>query len=208
MKTLFIPSKRKVNVHKERILEISKRLPKNIIIAYSIQFQDLALQIKKILCKRHNITKITQVLGCSRLIIPQKTQAILLIGSGRFHATSLALETNMPIYILESNNLSIISKEEILKLKKKQKADYLNFLHSEQIGILISTKPGQENLKRAMSLKKSVKNKQSYLFLSNNIDTSEFENFGINSWVNTACPRMDMNNSRIINMNKIRTNKS
>jgi 2-(3-amino-3-carboxypropyl)histidine synthase len=84
-------------------------------------------------------------------------------------------------------------------------ASYLKFLNAEKIGILVSTKPGQENLKKALSLK--LKNKKSYLFLSNNIDIREFENFGINSWVNTACPRMDFD-SGVINLRNLNFSKS
>jgi len=68
----------------------------------------------------------------------------------------------------------------------------MQFLNSEKIGILISTKPGQENLKKALSLKNKLKNKKSYFFLADEIDTRQFENFSdINAWINTACPRLD-----------------
>ena len=51
-------------------------------------------------------------------------------------------------------------------------------------------------------IKKKLK-KQSYLFICNNINTYEFENFGLDSWVNTACPRMDMEDNKIINIDKL-----
>ena len=201
-KTLFVPAKRKLEANEKKILKISKKLPKKIAIAYSIQFQNLAQEIKKILSKDHKITSTIQVLGCSK---PQfkNTEAILLIGSGKFHAIGLATETNLPVYILEKEKLSKISEDDIEELNKKQKASYVKFLSSDKIGILVSTKPGQENLQKAIEFKKFIKDKKSYLFLSNNISISEFENFGIDSWVNTACRRIDMDDSRIINIDKI-----
>ena len=202
-KTLFIPAQRKLKANKSKILEISKQLPNNIAIVYSIQFKDLANEIKQILSKKHNIIGVMQVLGCSQPKLPKQTQAILLIGSGKFHATGLAIETNLPIYILEKDKLCQISEKDIQNLKQKQKASYMKFLNAEEVGILISTKPGQQNLKQAIKIKKQLK-KKSYLFLSNNIATSEFENFGLDSWINTACRRMDMNDSRIINSDKIK----
>ena len=99
MKTLFIPAKTKYKINKSKILLISKKLPKNIAIAYSIQYQEQAMEIKQLLSSSHNITKFIQVLGCSKPVIAKNTQAILLIGDGRFHATSLALETKLPVYI-------------------------------------------------------------------------------------------------------------
>jgi len=201
-KTLFIPTQRKLKANKSKILEISKQLPNNIVIAYSIQFKDLANEIKQILSKEHNIIGIIQVLGCSKPKLSKQTQAILLIGSGKFHATGLATETNLPIYILEKDKLYKTSKKDIEQFKQKQKVAYVKFLNANKVGILVSTKPGQQNLKQAINLKKKLK-KKSYLFLTNNININEFENFGLDSWINTACPRMDMNDNRIINIDKI-----
>ena len=42
------------------------------------------------------------------------------------------------------------------------------------------------------------------MIISNNINIEEFENFGLKCWVNTACPRLDMD-SNVINMNKIKS---
>lgn len=204
MKTLFIPAKIKSKANKPKILEISKKLPKNIAIAYSIQYKDIAFEIKDILSKTHKITKLVQVLGCSKPNFSKNTKAILLISSGKFHAIPLGIETKLPIYILEHNILRKISKQDIESFKKKQKASYLKFLNADKIGILVSTKPGQQNLKKALELKKKIKNKKSYLFISNTIDVNEFENFGLSSWVNTACPRLDMDHSSIINRDKIK----
>ena len=121
----------------------------------------------------------------------------MLISSGKFHAISLALETGKQVYVLEGNTLQEISKKEIENLKRKQKASYINYLNSKKVGILISTKPGQQNLKKALELKKKIKDKQIYFFISNNIDISEFENFEIDSYINTACPRIDMNSNKV-----------
>lgn len=203
MKTLFIESKSTSKVNKNKILEISKKLPKNIAITYSIQFREIAQNIKKILSKNHKITKIIQVLGCSKPNFPKNTNAILLIGSGRFHATSLAYESKLPIYILEKNSLSRITKQDIEKLKTQKRTSYLKFLSATKSGILISTKPGQNKIKKAIEFKKQLK-KKSYLFISNNINPAEFENFNLNSWVNTACPRMEMDNTSIINIDRIK----
>lgn len=203
MKTLFISAESKSEVNSDKIKEISNKLPKNISIAYSVQFKTAAEDIKKILSKTHKILSFIQVLGCSSPKFPEETQAVLLIGSGRFHGISLAYRLNLPVYILERDKLNKITKEDIENIQKRKKVSYLKFLNSNKIGILISTKPGQNKLKKSLDLKKQL-NKKSYLFLSNNINTKEFENFNIDSWVNTACPRLDMDNSAIINIGDIK----
>jgi len=192
MEIMFVPAKRKVKANKKRILELSKELPKTIAIAYSVQFKDLAFDVKDILSKKHKIVNIIQVLGCTIPKFSSPPQAILLIGSGKFHAIGLAAETGLPIYILEKDRLSEISKEQSDKLKKKEKAAYLKFLNANSVGVLVSTKPGQENLRRSMEIRKKFKDKKFYLFLDNKIDINQFENFTIDSWMNSACPRLDM----------------
>jgi diphthamide biosynthesis enzyme Dph1/Dph2-like protein len=202
MKQLFIPAKSKAKLNSKKISEISRKLPKNIAIAYSIQFKEIANETKKILSKNNKITKLIQVLGCSKPKFPKSTQAILLIGNGKFHAISLAFESKLPTYLLDHTKFEKISEKDIQNLEKKRKGSYLNFLNQEKVGILVSTKPGQNRLKKALELKKKL-GKKSYLFISNNINTSEFENFRLKSWINTACPRMDMNNNRIVNISEI-----
>lgn len=194
MKTLFIPV---TYIETPEFLDIaSHSLPKNLVIAYSIQFKESANKLKNILEKKHNILSFIQVLGCSNPKINAKTQAIILVSSGRFHAISLAYETKLPTYLLDNNKLSLISEKDIEIISKNKKAAYLSFLNSSKLGLIISTKPGQQALKKAINLNKEIKKKQSkkvYNFLTNNINVKEFENFNLNCWINTACPRMDFN---------------
>jgi len=197
MKTLFIPAKVNSEVNVKKIQSL--KLPENIAIAYSIQYKDIAFKIKEILSK-NKITEIIQVLGCSKPKFSNETKAVLLISSGEFHAVSLAFETKLPIYILHSDKLRKISNEEISAFEKKKLASYMKFLNSEKVGILISTKPGQENMKRAFSIKDKLKNKKCYLFISNEVFSGELENFNdIDAWINTACPRLDFDIS-VVNM--------
>lgn len=206
-KTLFIPAKLKPRIIEGNILKISSKLPKNIAIAYSIQYGQIAKQIKEILKKKHKITKFLQVFGCSKPHLPKTTKAILLISSGKFHAISLAYETKLPVYILYNNKIEKINKEDLEIIEKKNKTSYMKFLNADKIGILVSTKPGQQNLKKALELRKKLnkQNKKTYLFMANNINPQEFENFNdIQSYINTACSRMDLESSSIINMDKIK----
>lgn len=203
MKTLFIQAKSKQKIDKSKISKISKKLPKNIAITYSIQFEELASEIKNILESEHNITSLKQILGCSKPTFSKDTQAILLISTGKFHAVSLVYEAKLPVFIFDNNKIEEISKKDLEIIEKKEKASYLKYINAEQVGIIVSTKPGQNRLKKALEFKRNLKDKKSYLFLANNINIAEFENFGLDSWINTACPRMDMNESNIINISKL-----
>ncbi len=209
---LYIPA-----IQKNLEIKLSKsqiaKLPKNIFLAYSIQYKELAKQIKQQLEQNHiKIQKFQQVLGCSKVntVLP-----ILLVSTGKFHAQNLVLQTPIikeilkkplvSLYILENNKIIKIPEKEVNKLKAKKKTALIKFLKADKIGILVSTKPGQERLKDAIKLKNQLekKNKQPFIFISNNIDTTQFENFDINSWVNTACPGLAMDNFNIINIDDL-----
>ena len=209
MKTLFIPAKRKLSINETKITELSKKLPASIAIAYSIQYEEIASKIKGILSKTKQITNCIQVLGCSKPTFSKETKAILLISDGKFHATSLAREAKIPVYLLYNNKLEKIQESEVRQLKQKQKASYLKYLHADRIGIIASTKPGQQNLQKAIQFKKLQKksnqnSKKPYLFIASNINQEEFQNFPqIQSWVNTACPRLDMS-AKVINLRDLK----
>jgi diphthamide biosynthesis enzyme Dph1/Dph2-like protein len=200
MKTLFINTSYKLDNFDSNLLN---NLPESIALVYSIQFKNLAEKIKSFLSKSKEITLFSQVLGCSKIKFPSKTKAVLLISNGRFHAISLAYESGLPVYLFDNGLFRKIDKEEVEKISKSEKAATLNYLSSEKVGILVSTKPGQERLSSALKFKKSLKNKKSYLFLSNEINVNEFENFQLKSFVNTSCPRMDLVSSKLINLEKV-----
>ena len=208
MKRIFIPAKLKESLTNKRVSEISKKLPGKIAIVYSIQYQKQALSIKEQLSKEKEVLAFSQILGCSLIKFPKDIEAILVISSGEFHASSIANSTGKKVYVFDLHNLKEISKSDVEKVQKKKKASYLNFLHADNIGILVSTKPGQENLELTEKTKKKLENKfpekQFFIFISNNINTGEFENFpDIKSWVNTACPRMDLEHRKIINISDL-----
>lgn len=209
---LYIESKQKNLAVKLNKIEISK-LPEKLFLAYTIQYKSLAENIKKQLeANKIKIEKFQQVLGCSNV----KTRLpILLVSTGRFHAQNLFFQTPiiketlkkpmMSLYILENDKILQIPEKDIEAQRIKRKTALIRFLKAERVGILVSTKPGQEKLNEAIKLTKNLKKqgKQTYIFISNNIDLNQFENFPIDSWVNTACPGLSMDNSDIINIRDI-----
>lgn len=207
-KLLFIPAIKKPSLEQKNLsLEEFQTLPKQITLAYSLQYKPLAEKIKIFLSK-HNfkILGFQQVLGCTLLPKSDKRTPLLLIGSGRFHAINLALRNNLQVYVYEAA-LSKISPEEIDSMKKQLKLKLNKFYISKNLGILVTTKIGQENLSSAKKLKalleKKFPEKQITIFMSNNISLNELENFPIDLWINTACPGLAQDSSKIINADDI-----
>jgi len=209
-KKLFIPTYKKTRYFDlEKTISQLDKLSKPFFLVYSIQFKNLAEKIKNSLKEKDSITGFNQVLGCSRPLIPDNTKSILLIGSGRFHAISLALETGLDVYIFEqgSEKISKVEEKEIQKFQKFQKTSKTRFLNAKSIGILVSLKPGQNRIKQALELKKQIENsleKEAYLFIADTFNLDETENFpDIESWINTACPRLSLDKPEMINLNEV-----
>ena len=208
MKTLFIGAKVRKEPNYTKIANIvNKKIPeRKIAICYSNQFVSIAKKLPEFLNEKEVIQKI-QVLGCSNPKFLEGVEAILIIGQGKFHSVSLAYETKLPTYILEDETIEKISSEEVKKMEQKERGMYLKYLESKKIGILITNKPGQQRLKSALNYYKNLKNKnrkKGYLFIANDLNVNEFENFQIDCWINTACPRMDLTYGNILNLEKLR----
>ncbi|MDD5133164.1 MAG: diphthamide synthesis protein [Candidatus Nanoarchaeia archaeon] len=194
MKTLFIEAK-----SKQDISEVLKKvnIPGKVGLITTIQFLD---QVKQI--KNKNYIFAGQVLGCkadNAIKIQKKVDSYLYIGSGKFHPIWVALKTKKPVYIANpnTNEFSKLDRNEILDYEKKLKGKLNKFYSANSYGILVSVKPGQYNLKKALELKNKLKN--SYIFMFNTLNELELENFRkIDIWINTACPRIEGKN--IINL--------
>lgn len=200
MKTLFIEAKRKnLKLGEEAKKFISQH--KEFSVLYSIQYKELAEQFKKESEKQgKKVLAFLQILGCSNPSL--KPSTIVLIGSGRFHAVNIASRIKLSIYILEGDKFEQVSDKEIKKLETRKKAAYLKFLHADEVGIIVSVKPGQRKMKIAEDLKKKLKKqgKKVYLFIADNISLQELENFTLPIYINTACPGLSLDSSKIINL--------
>lgn len=183
MKILYLPA----------ALKFNKALLKNIGIKEKFEVVTTIQYLKEI---KSFFPRAKQILGCSKL---KKAKAYLYIGTGEFHPLRLTRFTDN-IYILnpETKQFYKLNQEAINACKQKLKGNLLRFYSTDRYGIIVSIKPGQYNLKKALKLRTKLK-KPSYLFIADNIDTKELENFNnIDCWINTACPRIE--HKSIINL--------
>ena len=128
MKVTFVEARKKVRKDLD-IKEIKNKLPKKIHLLYTIQYKNLAKKLKQELTNEgFRILASDQVLGCSR-IKPKAT--LLLIGSGKFHALQIAIQTQKPIFIYEHGKVSEIERKDIEKFKSKEKAKLAKFYSAE-----------------------------------------------------------------------------
>lgn len=205
MRALFIEAKSNADV-KKAVEKSLKFLPKKVGIVTTAQHKHRLKEIKEILEKNKIKAEIGgQILGCDvskAKKIKNKVDAFLYVGSGRFHPIGVQLETGKKVIMANplTNEAKVLEKQEVEKIQKQQKGALIKYLSSKEIGIIVSTKPGQNKLKKALELKKKIKDKKCYIFIADTINPAEFENFPfIECWVNTACPRFADNKKGVLN---------
>jgi len=202
MKKIFIEGKYEGDlVIPEKVIH---KLPEKLVLALPVQFLDFLEQIKAQLeSAGKNITLFRskhghypgQILGCDIFELKGKYDAFLYLGDGKFHPTALLYDNKRPVYCYNPFNqqLEIIDCSDLEKLKKRKKGLLAKFLSVKKVGILVTTKSGQNQTKVAEQLREKLekKGKQVFVFLDDNISFNSLENFNfIEAWINTACPRI------------------
>ena len=203
MKTFFVEARYKGKI--ELSDAIVGLLPKKIALFTTVQFlssiagikKQLEKKGKKVLLFKAEHTKYPgQLLGCNIKKFEDaggSFDAFLYIGDGLFHPQALMLKNNKPVFIYNpfSQKHFQLEEKEIENARGKNQGAKLKFLSSKEIGVLISTKPGQQQIKKAYDLEKKYPDKDFYFLLFDTMDFAELENFPfIECFVNTACPRI------------------
>jgi len=206
MKTLFIDAKSDadISIPKDQI----KKLPKKVGIATTIQHLH---KIKDIQKQIPGSIIAGQILGCSAEAaknIENKVDAFLYIGSGEFHPLEIAYETKKEVFCFNpsSKKLSKITQADVQRHEARKRTSLIKFLSADKVGIMVSTKPGQNRMEDAEKLSKR-KDKEYFLFAFDTLSELDMDNFPfIQCWVNTACPRIADGKPNIINIDDIPKN--
>lgn len=214
MKKIFIPAKSNIEINlPEDVFEKLKE-HKKIGLITTIQHLHLLPKIEKQLSARgFEVVTGGQILGCNienAKKIENSIDAYLFIGSGYFHPLAIAYAVNKPTFLFDFalNKTVQISKEDINKYLQKKIIRRELAKQATTFGILVSTKQGQENLEKALQIKKKLeqKGKKAFIFLGDSISPQEEPNFQqIECWINTACPRIveDAWEKNIVNINEL-----
>ncbi len=138
-----------------------------------------------------------QVLGCRVPPVPDNTDKIIYVGSGRFHPLGVMMKTGIEVIAANpfTGKAVKMTKKDAEAIEKRKKAALSRFLSSDNIGILISVKKGQARVQggteRIKEVRKKYSDKNFYLFAFNTLQEGYLDNFPfVECWVNTACPRI------------------
>ncbi len=215
---VFIPAKytKKISIPKK----ILDKIPTKLILFSSVQFLNQLQEIEKqleasnkkvLMVKSKNflydglISEKGQLLGCNMetfdtknaLLNGEDFDAFLYIGDGVFHPKALLVNNFKDIYCYnpKTEKLEVLKKEVHEEIKKRTKGAILKFLTSKNIGLLITTKRGQNSSKRAELLEQKIlkrwPEKKIFTFVCSELNFGELENFNfVEIYINTACSRI------------------
>ena len=183
---------------------ILDKLPSHLILMGTTQFSHQMPAVKKqieatgrkveLFRGVHDVDS-GQILGCDIFKGGKQTNAYLYVGDGLFHPTALLYDNDQPVHYYNPFNGEhiVLTQKDLKKVLDKRKFSLARFYAAEKIGVLVTTKPGQNNIPGALELKRRLEldRKEVFIFVDETLNMMQLENFPfIDCWVNTACPRI------------------
>jgi 2-(3-amino-3-carboxypropyl)histidine synthase len=143
-----------------------------------------------------------QVVGCNysnAKSIAKDVEAFLFIGGGQFHALGVALSTSKPTIIADPYEKRAYSiDEEAGKIVKQRWASIEEARKASVFAVLVGLKPGQKKFEEALEVKQKLeeKGKAAFVFVSEEVTPEMLREFQmIDAYVNTACPRISLDDA-------------
>jgi 2-(3-amino-3-carboxypropyl)histidine synthase len=142
-----------------------------------------------------------QVFGCEfypATKLKEDVEAYVFLGQSNFHASGIALSTNLPTYVLDPYFNEVREVTEFAqKLKKKATLAIFKAVEAKTFGIIVGLKEGQLSKIFAVEFKKQLEKegKKVQLFALTDITSERLNNLkGIDAFIQVACPRISTDN--------------
>ena len=185
-------------------------LPVKVGVVTTVQYlADIQSVVDFLVQKGRDAVLCGQVLGCdagAAVAHAGSVDGFLYVGTGEFHPIGVALQTGKPVFVLHPESMKVrkLDEADVEKIRKKKKGMLAKFHSASVVGVLMTTKKGQNavqgGMDRVAALEKQHGDKRFYHFLCDTLDFSELENYPfIECWVNTMCPRM-MEDIKVLNI--------
>lgn len=210
--TMYVEARATLNVSSaiEKALPILQRWER-IGLATTIQHVQVLDEVREILTRHGKIVMIGdsgrlnypgQIIGCdysNAVSIAKDVEAFLFIGGGKFHGIGVAVSTSKPTVIADPYDCTATSvDQEAEKIFKKRWAMVTEAKDARVFAVLVGMKLGQKRLEEALQLKDKLENqgKATFLFALREITPEALMEFpSIDAFVNTACPRISLDDA-------------
>jgi len=143
-----------------------------------------------------------QILGCdagSSASVDRQIDAHVYFGGGIFHPLGALLATTKPFLVIDpfAGRIEFIDKLRE-KYRKRSRGKILASIGAKRVGILFSTKNGQQNMQLAKMLKQMIESGglEAQILTANTFNFDSLNNMmEFNAFVNTACPRLSIDDT-------------
>ncbi len=156
-----------------------------------------------------------QVVGCdysNAISIAKDVDAFLFIGGGQFHALGVALATSKPTVVADPFDGTAFSVDpEAEKILKQRWAAIEEAKKAKNFGIIIGIKPMQKRLEEALQIKEKLEQagKVANLLAAREITPEVLMEFpSVDAFVNTACPRISLDDAARFKKPVLTTNET
>ena len=207
---LYIESRSDADVN-DNILDLLSGLPERIGLLATIQYLDLIPKVKSILEKSgrkvfvgtgdRRIAYPGQVLGCncsSAEAVLDEVDAFLFIGEGDFHPLAAAFGIKKDVIVLNPVTSEIRSMAEVRdRILRKRFAAIQTAKNAQSFLVIVCSKVGQNRSEEADRAIEKIRSHglKAYKAILEEITPLSLLSYRVDAYVNTACPRVAMDDS-------------
>ncbi|MGD0587820.1 MAG: diphthamide biosynthesis enzyme Dph2 [Thermoplasmata archaeon] len=196
----------------ERLAKIvaEAKLPKRLGLVASIQHLDLVEPLRAALGRHGFEVRVgsgdrrlaypAQALGCNYTgaeAIASQVDAFLFLGTGQFHPIGLAFAVDRPVHALDPLQGELEPPIDRGALIRKRQLVVAGVRDARRWGILVSTFAGQNRSPTALALQERARarGRDAEILLFDRLDGRDLEGRAFDAYVNTACPRIALDDS-------------
>jgi 2-(3-amino-3-carboxypropyl)histidine synthase len=185
-------------------------LPARLGIVASVQHLDLVGPLTQALRHRgidlrwaegdRRLRYPAQALGCNYTTaeaLQGQVDAYLFLGTGRFHPLGLALAVDLPVWSLDPLQPSLALPIDRAALIRRRQLLVASCFEAQHWGILVSSFPGQYRNATALALQQRARSRgrEAEILVFGRLDPPDLAGRAIDAYVNTACPRIALDDS-------------
>ena len=143
-----------------------------------------------------------QALGCNYTgaeAIANEVDAFLFVGTGRFHPLGLAFAVERPVYAMDPRQGTLEPPLDRGELIRRRQLLVASVRDARRWGILVSTFAGQNRTATALALqaRARTRGRQAEILSFSRLDPADLEGRDLEAYVNTACPRIALDDSAL-----------
>lgn len=193
-------------------IAVTAGVPRRLGLVASVQHLDLVAPLVDRLTERGYSVRVgsggprlrypAQALGCnysSAETVANEVDAFLFLGTGRFHPLGLAFAVDRPVWSLDPLQATLEPPIDRAALIRRRQLLVASVRDARRWGVLVSSFSGQHRPTMAHALVRHAvaRGREAHLLTFDRLDPRDLEGRDLDAYVNTACPRIALDDSAL-----------